>query len=141
MADATALKAAVLAAQSRSIQLAARSEETISRAHAACLASRPGSRFALVRGEVEGHALVALVRRDASVVVDRRLLRRIALLQSLDERLATGAMARVGLDPLSALLTLIRACDSLQSVTMADSRVGLDVLNAFDVIPPPRPSG
>jgi hypothetical protein len=112
----------LLAARSRSKTLATRSEHNISKAYVALLASRRSSHFAWVEGEIDGCPVVALVRQDGTVVADRRHRRRIALLDALDDRLATGATATVGVDPLSSLLTLIRACDRLRSVTVAASR-------------------
>lgn len=103
--------------RARSDFLCKRAEIAQRHAVEARLQSRSPSRYARVQGTVDGHASVAVVHRDGTVVGDRPLLRRVDLVVSLGDTFGDGkTIASIGLDPLASTLSTARAYDSVSSV-------------------------
>ena len=74
----------------------------------------------MIEATLDDAPTCAIVRRDGSVVVDRRLRIRLDVLEALGDTLATGRPGVVGGDPLTSILTILRSCDGIRSVTFAD---------------------
>lgn len=133
--DLMALKEAARSARFNSRELLDRSARNLAAAHAACLASRSRDRFALIEGEIDGHAVMAAVRADGTVVADQRHKERASLLGALEERLPNGALAELGSDPVTSVLTLMRACDVLCSVQVQHSQLAAGLSPAESGVP------
>ena len=83
------------------------------------MASRTHTTFALVDGVVEGQRVTAVVRRDGSVDGDRLLIDRARVVVALGDTFDSGRLtASVGVDPLTSVLTVTRACDEARMVQM-----------------------
>lgn len=115
------------AARARARRTVGRSQElhTVATAmlrstQAAVLAARLWGCYALVEATLDGAPTSAIVRRDGSVVVDRRLRTRLDIVRALGDTLATGRLAVVGRDPLTSLLTIVRSCDGVRSVNFVE---------------------
>ncbi|MGH9083350.1 MAG: hypothetical protein ACRDY3_06410 [Acidimicrobiales bacterium] len=81
--------------------------------------------FARIEGTVENQRVGAIVRQDGSVAGDRPLLDRARLVASIGDTFDGGRLpAGVGTDPLPSALTLVRACDRVQSVQMVVPAAG-----------------
>lgn len=115
-----ALSRSVELACTRSRHLVDESTRLLRHSHELRLASRPLACYARVEAVVDGAPTSAVVRRDGAAVVDLALRRRLDLLGSLGETLDTGRPARVGDDPLTSVLTILRACDLVRSVRFTD---------------------
>lgn len=109
----------------RSRDVLAEAERIGRSARAGRLQSRAHLRYALVVGEVDGHDVRGLVRRDGSVDGDGPLLRRAAVVEALGDAFDDDRIdATVAGAPVAVTLTLMRACDRIHHVDLAGTGPG-----------------
>jgi hypothetical protein len=107
------------AAMTRSSELIVAARRTCEEARLQRFHSRAHLLYVRLEGEVNGQAVTAVVRTDCSIAADRVLLKQAQLVAALKDSFDDGRIvASLSDGPLSAALTLTRACDRVTTMEM-----------------------
>jgi hypothetical protein len=104
----------------RSSELVTASKRRREEARFRVLRSRAHLVFARLEGEVNGRPVRAVVRSDTSISADAALLEQARVVTALADTFQDGhIVASLSRDPLTAALTLTRACDRVTAMEVA----------------------
>jgi hypothetical protein len=107
------------AAMTRSSELIVAAKRSCEEARLRRLRSRAHLLYIRLEGEVNGQEVTAVVRTDCSISADTPLFKQAQLVAALKDSFDEGRIiASLSDGPLSAALTLTRACDRVTAMEM-----------------------